>query len=241
MQASEYENIFRNEEIHGWYRGMKFLSLQFLEKYLPKKKNLTILDAGCGTGAMVSALNKYGQVYGIDNSSLAVSFCRKRNLKNISKASVEKIPFKDRRFDLVTSFDVLYINGLNYEQALKEFSRILKKNGILLIRVPAFEFLRGGHDTVVHTGHRFVRKELASFIKEARFSIKFISYSNFFLFLPILLTRILSRKKEPKSDVGSMAPISNFLLGKLLILEGKIMEFTPLPFGVSLFVVAQKI
>lgn len=240
MQASEYENIYLHERTHGWYRGMRAISLNLLERYLPRRAGLKILDAGCGTGGMMEAMAKYGRVFGFDNSPLAIKYCQKRGLKTVRQAKVERIPYQSGSFDLVTCFDVLYISGVDYKKAFKEFARVLKKKGILLIRLPAFSFLSGGHDAIVHTGHRFTAGEVIDAAQSAGLSVQFSSYANFFLFFPIFLSRILSRFTIPKSDVGEMPLAINWLLEKLLVVEGMIMRRVSLPFGVSLFLVAQK-
>ena len=71
------------------------------------------------------------------------------------------LPFRDESFDLVTSFDILYFEGIRDETALQETARVLRPGGRLLIRVPAFDWLRGTHDIKVSTAHRYTSKELA--------------------------------------------------------------------------------
>ena len=244
MDESEYENMFRNEETHGWYRGMQNFSQILLEKYLPKKSGLKILDIGCGTGSMLVFLKKYGSTYGIDTSSTAIMFCRRRELTDIQVAGAICLPFPDNNFDLVTCFDVLYISGIDLTKALTESNRVLKGGGLYLLRVPAFDFLSGEHDLVVHSNHRFTRKELEEGLKKHGFEIIFSTYANMFLFFPVWFSRLLSRvtmdKDHPTSDVKPMPRLLNSILETALKIEAIISRYVPLPFGVSVYTVARK-
>lgn len=243
MENSEYQNIFANEQSHGWYTGMRELSVGLLKNYLPKSKKLRILDAGCGTGAMMQSLKSFGSVTGIDNSPLAVHFSRDRKAGLVKRQTIEKIAFPPNTFDLVTNFDVLYIDSVNPFKAVSEFNRVLKKNGWLFVRVPAFNFLAGRHDIVVHSGRRFVKRQLVNLLKETNFKIEFVSYVNIFLFLPTLFKRAIWERffiEKPSSDIGPLPFVVSKLVHFLLSLEAKIMLFVPLPFGVSLLALARK-
>ncbi len=112
MEKNEYKSIYLNEKNHWWYSGMRSSFLILIKDYLRNRKNLTILDAGCGIGYNIKIMQKFGSIYGVDNSSEAIKFCRLNKLKNIKKASIEKIPFNNNTFDLVTSFEVLYHKGV---------------------------------------------------------------------------------------------------------------------------------
>ena len=63
MDPEEYASIYRLEQTHWWYVGMRRIALMLLEAYLPGKHGLKVLDAGCGTGGMMLALERYGQVF----------------------------------------------------------------------------------------------------------------------------------------------------------------------------------
>lgn len=241
MEKSEYQNIYLLEESRGWYQGMKDISISLLERFLVSKRNLLILDAGCGTGLMLLEMQRFGNSFGVDISPEAIKFCKKRGLLNIKLGSVNRLPFKNDTFDLVTSFDVIYSRGVDWEKALQEFHRVLKNNGILLLRVPAFEFLRGGHDKFVHSVKRFSRPELTKSLEKSGFKIEFGTYANMFLLPVVLIMRIFSNfKRTPISEITKLPSLLNQVLLILLIFEGKLIKIFPLPLGVSLIIVARK-
>lgn len=243
MKKEEYKKIFELETKHWWYLGMQKISQSLLSLVVKNRNSLQILDAGCGTGAMMIYLEQFGEVNGIDISPEALHFAKLRKLKNIHLASVEKILFQDRNFDLVTSFDVLYHQQIKNDfVALREFYRVLQPGGYLLIRVPAYNWLRGKHDEIVATRHRYTRNELVQKAKNVGFNIRRATYANMILFPIVLLRRffedLLSR--EETSDLRPLPRIINALLAKILYFEAFLITKIDLPLGLSLFILAQK-
>ena len=105
-------------------------------------KDKVCLDAGCGSGKFSIALKKLGakKVIGIDLGERGLKFARKKlkqkNIKGIfyKKASLLNLPFQNKSFDLIWSNGVIHHTS-NYEKCIKEFSRVLKKDGTLFLYV----------------------------------------------------------------------------------------------------------
>lgn len=239
MEKSEYPRIFVSEGTHFWYQVNREFSLDLIDKYCHLPVKSQILDAGCGAGGTTMALKKYGHVTGIDAHPLAIKFSRKYPIDRLIKADVNKLPFAKNSFGLVTSFDVLYHKDVNPIKALREAYRVLKNGGWVLIRVPAFEFLRGGHDLVVQTGRRFRTSQLAKLVRTTGFKVHYLSYFNFSLFFPSLLWRHINSRSD--SDIFKLWPPLNFLLYTILRIESKFAININLPLGTSVYCLAQKI
>lgn len=101
----------------------------------------TILDLGCGPGAMSLPLLRAGrEVYGIDLSkemvAQAVELARETpSPYSFSVGDATELPYQDGFFDLVISTGVLeYIP--NPRLALSEVTRVLKPGGALVMTVP---------------------------------------------------------------------------------------------------------
>lgn len=238
METREYEMMYQVEDTHFWYEGMRKITKTLLDQYLPKNKKLKILDAGCGTGRNIIFLKTYGNVSGFDISPQAIKFCKKRGLKNIKKASINKIPYSENVFNIVTCFDVLYHRRANYKEAIKEFYRVLKTDGILLIRVPAYQWLKGYHDQAVHTKHRFEKEELKILLKNNDLEILKASYVNCFLFPLVIFKRILN--KSSVSDVKPINHILNWIFKIPLFFEAILIKYLNFSFGLSVIIVAKK-
>ena len=175
MEKSEYKLIYEIEDYHWWYYGLRELARSFIEKS-GCQRGMRLLDAGCGSGGFLESCKEY-KPYGMDFSEEAVKYCKKRNLANIIIASVNNIPFIDYFFNVVISLDVLYHRGVsNDADALKEFYRVLNNRGILILNLPAYDFLYGNHDKAVHTRHRYNKQELRQKIEDSGFRRRRMGY-----------------------------------------------------------------
>jgi ubiquinone/menaquinone biosynthesis C-methylase UbiE len=106
------------------------------------KPSFTVLDVGCGGGRTIRRLASratLGKVYGTDYSKdmvrYAADFNRRlvaQNRVEVIEGTVEKLPFGDAVFDLVTAVETYYF-WPNLAKACEEIGRILKLNGSLLM------------------------------------------------------------------------------------------------------------
>jgi hypothetical protein len=72
---------------------------------------------------------------------------------------------------------------------------VLKPNGLLLLRVPAHDWLRGEHDRLVHTRHRYGRQEVDDKLRAAGFEVEQLSWANAVLFPAAAAKRLLERRR----------------------------------------------
>lgn len=121
------KRLYKPREVF-WKQSLDLLNI---------KKDNSILEVGCGQGLFLSRIvNTYkAKGIGIDVSSRSINYANKKyKNKNLNylKGSALKIPFKDKSFDMVLSFDVLeHIE--NQEKAVLEMIRVLKPKGKILI------------------------------------------------------------------------------------------------------------
>ncbi|WP_369792203.1 MULTISPECIES: bifunctional demethylmenaquinone methyltransferase/2-methoxy-6-polyprenyl-1,4-benzoquinol methylase UbiE [unclassified Lebetimonas] len=102
------------------------------------KKNLKILDVACGTGDMIdiwknTIKNKKLKICGLDPSKGMLEVAKKRFPEiNFYNSYATDVPCENSSVDVISiSFGIR--NVLEIEKALREFNRILKENGKLLI------------------------------------------------------------------------------------------------------------
>jgi SAM-dependent methyltransferase len=236
MDLKEYEIMFAAEDGHWWYRGMQQITISVLDRLYTEPRDLQILDAGCGTGGAMKYLSAYGRVTGCDLVPLGLEFCRRRALSRLGQASVTSLPFRDGAFDLVTSFDVLYHRGVrDHHAALSEFWRLLRPGGRLLLRLPAYDWLRRHHDQVTHTGLRFSATALRRDLTRAGFFVEKLTYANTFS-LPVAICKsMIERYLPPKGEsvLGHSPAWQDRLFSQLLFLEARWLRAHSLPFGLS--------
>ena len=242
MEKQQYDILFRLEESHWWYLGMQRMVDALLTRYLDRNRTHRVLDAGCGTGGMSSHLQQLGAVVGLDLADEALALCRRRDLPSLVRGSVEQLPFASQSFDLVVSLDVIYHMAVgNDTLALEEFHRVLRPGGLLVIRVPAYNWLHGAHDVAVHTRHRYSRRELASKLRAVGFRIRKLTHVNSFLFPVAALKRLLEGSSHSFcSDLEMPPPLLNRALLGVLSLEAALLPLLSLPWGLSVMAVATK-
>lgn len=244
MNREEYEVMYTVEDTHWWYRGMEAITRAVLDRSVGRDGNLCILDAGCGTGAAMGYLADYGRVTGFDFAAEALRFCQLRQRQRLTRASVMALPYADDSFDLITSFDVLCERAVDDELALSEFARVLAPaTGRLLLRLPAYNWLRGKHDEAVYVQHRYTAGELREKLARAGFEVTHLSYANMFLFPAAVLKRASERwlsNRQRGSDLTlDLGPL-NAPMRWVLSLEAPLAARASLPFGLTVLALAHK-
>lgn len=242
MMEHTYPILFKVEQEHWWYIGRRSIIATFVEEICRKVTDRTprIVDVGCGTGANLLLLSRYGDAEGVDVSEDALAFCRERGIEKVKLGAGEELPYEDGTFDLVTAFDV--VEHMDDDLAgLKEFRRVLRPGGRVLLFVPTFMFLWGLQDEVSNHRRRYRLPELKRVLEQAGFEIERSSYANITFFLPILMVRKFMRLTGIRTDTENSINISalNGVFGWLFSLESKVLRFMNLPFGVSGLCVAR--
>ncbi len=243
MKDVTYDFLYKQELHHWWYRGRRELIHLLFTKYVNQKsgEKLRILDVGCGAGILMSELERYGDVYGIDVSPLAVEYCKKRGLVNVSVDDLAKLSFTDAHFDVVIALDVLEHIEKDAD-AIAEIKRVLKPDGTVVIFVPAFMGLWGEADEMGRHFRRYRKPQLLKLLTESGFALVRSSYFNTFLFLPIFIIRFISRTLGlmQKIEFKESNPALNAILTLVFSFEVKLLSWLSMPFGVSALAVAKK-
>jgi len=130
------------------------MSVERLLKYYCTDPRASILDLGCGKGALVESLRAQGyDAYGCDIEDVEWSGSEFRS----AKASVGylrsiemqpyKLPFDENKFDFVISSQVLE-HVMDYECTFAEIHRVLKPGGISLHTFPGRHLIIEPHTYV---------------------------------------------------------------------------------------------
>jgi SAM-dependent methyltransferase len=238
MQQHTYAIMNRVEDNHWWFVGRRAILEEFLNQIVnnPKSeiRNPKFLDVGCGTGANLEMLQKFGKAEGVDVSDDALEFCRKKGL-----TAHKGLP--DESFDVVTALDV--VEHLDDDVAgLKEMNRVLKTGGKILIFVPAFMWLWGVQDDVSNHRIRYTKRQIVERLNKAGFEIERATYANLTFFAPILAGRTLMKLTgiKPESENNVNISALNGIFGKIFGAERFWLKNFDFPFGVSIVITAGK-
>lgn len=135
---STYYTPFNKE---SWYkRKISFFKEAIKEINRPKTTRGRLLDLGCGWGHFLDLARKDGwEVYGVEISEYATRIATEELKLNIFLGELKDAQFADNYFDVVTMWN--FLDHLHEPlELLKEVHRILKKDGLVAIRIPNMAF-----------------------------------------------------------------------------------------------------
>ena len=216
---------------------------QFFRRYFRGRKDLEILDVGCGTGKNLSVLEDFGNVSGIDISEEAEKYCKKRGYE-IVNGDVMDIPFPDDKFDVVTSLGLFYHRNVDDDlQGMKEIHRILKPGGRLFFFDSAMHCLSSNHDIVFHGIRRYTRAELTVRLQKTGFRVDRLSYVNAIFFPLAYLKRRFEKfiGLKPRSDIVFINQSFNDFIFILCCIDLYCSSFIEFPFGINIVAHAGKV
>jgi ubiquinone/menaquinone biosynthesis C-methylase UbiE len=246
MEKIEYAIMYDIEQSYWWFLGKQFLVRSVLQEgSLCDPEKDRILDIGCGTGTVLKLLEDFGTACGVELSTDAIQFLKKRGLNLVVRSDVSRsIPFKDNVFSVITCLDVL--EHLDDDFALlKEMVRVCRPGGHIVVTVPALNVLWSPHDTALHHKRRYTRKQLLQKVAPLPASVVKRSYYNTTLIIPILAVRkikpLFSDKQSVRSDFFMPIPRwINAFLTFLFFTEIRCLKRLNFPLGVSLLLIMKK-
>lgn len=250
MRRSAFQQLAQLERGHWWFRGRRALFIPMLRQELAEIRPRRILDLGAGTGGWLGDLFGLGdRLYFTELDHQAAGLAQARNRAQGMRAKVEQIPIQSNSIGVACLFDVL--EHVNEDQlALAECWRILEPGGVMVISVPAHPWLYSRNDEVAGHFRRYTRGELKQKIHAAGFNIKRCTFVNSLLFPPIALVVLASKllqKLWPRAMKDNHTNLSwpmpawvNSMLFRMFRSELGLLRHGQLPFGHSLFLIAEK-
>ena len=164
--------------------------VRVIKNLIKKEKSSKILDAGCGSGFMLSQLEElYQNGYGIDMSPEAIEFGQQFTKAKLQVGNAEKLDFNDNEFNCIISTDA-FEHIPDDEAAVEEAYRVLMDNGSIIIYTPSEEGLLSKTKWVdlYHQSEKsylldqryYTIKSLSFLVECVGFKIEYVGYHNIF-------------------------------------------------------------
>jgi SAM-dependent methyltransferase len=235
MDNKTFSRQIKNQENHWWFQARKKIIDQIITDINFKKEN-NILDFGAGSGVNLDMLRKHGLVDVHEQNKYARTAIKKqKKIKNLYST----LKLKKNFYDLILMADVIE-HVKQPKKLLKNLKKFLKKDGRILITVPAYQFLFSKKDAVLGHYRRYDKRRLKNELKE--FKIENISYFNTFLCLPIAVMTLLNKLLN-RDYINEVETTPNFILNKLCYIifatEKYFIKYFNLPFGISIYILAK--
>ena len=220
-----------------WYEGRRKILQTSFERILQIFSPVvdTYLDYGAGTGDFAAWSRRVlgtADVVVADSSPQMLRIASERGLNTAPVPLSAAV----RNLDLVTMFDVLeHID--NDVEFLAELHARMTPRGLLMISVPAHQWLFGAHDKRVGHYRRYSLKALKSAVEQAGFTVVWRSWYNLFLFPAMVLVRLKDRNKE--EQLTRLPRSMNSLLCTIFGAERGLVKHRLLPYGASIIMVVR--
>ncbi len=245
--AERYE-VF--EEHHWWFRARRDILADHLKSVLgpghDERPVNRILEIGTGPGRNLYTLYPAGaEIIGLEPDAANAERARQRGVIPVFTGTIESIPspVSEKRYDLVTMFDVLeHIE--DDAGAVDRVRSLLNPAGHFVLSVPAYQWMWGQQDVVNLHHRRYTRGGLVGLLTRHGFKVNRATYFNTLLFPPVAAVRLCARLTAMKTEAASSdfdRPVGPFngILYRIFRSERALLRYFDLPFGVSILVSAQ--
>ena len=257
MELREYEVMARVEADHWWHRGLRDVVGRTLgSPRFALPANPRVLDAGCGTGESLRFLGELlspSYLGGFDSAEAAVAVAREKAPRaDIYRSDICDPTLHVDELDLLVSLDVIYIPGAERAlDGLRSLVSRLRPGGLLVLNLPAYDWLFSEHDLALSTSQRFTTRRVASLLGDLGLAVELLTYRLCFLFPAVVLRRLpgiwkLRHRGDRGPVLSELHSVPGERANRLLfgILRGEnrlIARGVRLPWGSSVFAIGRKL
>ena len=243
MEREEYARMHAIERTNWWFSGKRRALRALLRRAGcgPPGPGEVVLDVGCGTGAVLERLASPGIPVGIDDHEEALGFVREGGISRLLRANATDLPVETGSVGRAFLLDVAE-HVPDDAAVFAELRRVLARDGVAVVHVPAHPALWSPHDEVLHHVRRYRRDELEGKLGEAGLEPIVLGWTFAAALAPAAVVRAIKRRGdgEPRADFDVVPGWADRLLRTWQRAEATWLERFPLPFGLSLAAVVRR-
>ncbi len=241
MKEAHFKNL-NDLDSQYWWNRVRFEFVRRKIRDHGSNDSKILLDIGCGTGSFLSWLREDPRLsdytlIGADASQQACEYAKTRNVKVLRyDFSVPLSEIIAERPSLITMLDVLE-HIPNPVDVLQMIKATAAKNAVIVILVPAFEFLWSPWDDELGHCRRYTKASLKADVSKAGWTPLTSQYLFGAMFLPALVRKsLINRRLLSPVEFPNTTPLLNALLTRFCFLESRLGPV--LPCGTSVACVA---
>ena len=240
FSLERFEALKSMHDEHFWFAGRRSLIDQALRDLQIDNRKIAI-DLGCGPGAHLHMWQGYAHhVIGVDKFVEHAERFESSDTISLVAADVLALPFEDGSVDLILALDVF--EHVPDVAAVAEAARILKPGAVLIVTVPAFQWLWSIRDKDAGHRRRYSLAEISDIVEDAGLSVQHARYYQFFLFPLVVVSRVIGRLSRGVRNVEDAPPrLTNSILRTVNLFEARLgARGITMPFGSSVLIAARK-
>jgi ubiquinone/menaquinone biosynthesis C-methylase UbiE len=238
---TQASTLMESDSQHWWFQSKAALASSMLRRHLPPGlRDARLVDVGAGAGGVTAAMGwRSDRVCAVEGSELLCRHGRDRHTLFAVVGLAERLPLGDRTVGVVTALDVIE-HFERPELVLDEARRVLRDDGLLVVNVPAHQWLWSGADELLGHVQRYTRPILRQQAEAAGFEVLCMSHVFSWLVAPVWLQRRLTRDPRRQLGLEATSPVIDRAAMVLTALEREVVGRVSLPFGTSILAVMAK-
>lgn len=238
MDAAYTAVHLEEDRAHWWFRARLTVLRSALQ--IVVRRPARLLEIGCGSGNVLGPLREFGEAVGMEPNAALRSAARDAGLDVRDGSLPDDVVVEPGWADVVLLLDVLeHVD--DEDGALACARTALHAGGLLVVTVPAYEWLWSGHDVMLGHRRRYTARTLRTVVGRSGFTVARVTYFNTLLFPAIALARILGRLRGASGhDLRRPAPAVNRALERIFAFERHLIRVADLPFGCSVLLLARR-
>ena len=203
LSTAYYAQYIEAARSHWWFRGRERV-VQSVARPLVQHLRMLVVDVGSGPGGPARAVFPDARIVAMDVSLMPLRANTSADERVVGDAA--RVPCRTGSLAALCAFDVL--EHLEDDMgALREWHRVLRPGGWLVLTVPAYQALWSAHDDLNGHRRRYRRRALQRLLSDTGFLVRRLTYFSTILLPAVALVRwtqrlLKSRRPQEVSSSG---------------------------------------
>ena len=240
FDAEQAATLIESDTGHWWFRSKGAIVSSVIRRHRGGSDTPVLVDVGAGAGGVTAILGwPPGRVLAVEGSEALVRIARERHALPAIVGSTGRLPLPEASVGIVTLLDV--IEHLDDPVgALRDAWRALEPGGVVVVAVPAHQWLWSRADELLGHVRRYTRPLLREHLEAAGFAQEFSSHVFSWLVPPVWLQRRLATTNDSQLGLDKTSVVVDRAALVLTRIEQSLIRRVSLPFGTSIVAVGRR-